>query len=75
MKKFTLRRRGELYITGHYLGVQIVSSARLSYERVDIFRGEKPEIINDTDMYIIYTDEDGCIHNEIINEKDQIEFL
>ena len=72
MKKFKLNGTNGRFITGFYLGVQLVNSIKLDYTT---FHREKPEIIEDQNLILMYYDDDGCIWTEKIDLGDQIEFL
>jgi hypothetical protein len=76
MKKFKLIGTNGRWITGNYLGVQVVNSPRLVYKEGTLASGiPLPKIENDLEMYLVYTDEYGCIWTEHIDAGDQIEFL
>lgn len=69
MKKFILRGTGGRWITGNYIGIQIVPTIKMVRNDLEY------SIEEDTQMFIIYTDDIGCIWNEKIDNGDQIEFL
>ena len=75
MKKFKLVGTHGRWITGFYMGVQIVPSVTIDYDGINIFAGERPTLVNSTDLMLIYHDESGCIWTEKIDAGDQIEFL
>jgi len=75
MKKFKLQGTHGRYIVGYYISIQIVPHIQLDYDGGNMLTGQRPVIVNDSDMMLIYTDEQGCIWTEKIDAGDQIEFL